>query len=394
LPRKRALIVKFGQIGDVIMAIPAAHLLHQQGFEITWVCSAAVQPLLACYPWISVISTGKELLFGSPLERLQNIARLWRRLAFEKYDLCATLYYDRRYRLLTVPVQSQRRIAFAQQTRATSMVAGRHHTDEYARLLRGSEDGYRDESCVPIRPEHLPLSPLPEKSAYRRIAIVPGGAAHLVRQQIQGRPAELAVRRWPIENYVLLAQQLLERGWEVVLVGGPEDAWAEAYFQHLRVTDCIGLLSLPEVVSTFDACDGVVSHDTGPLHLAGISTACLVGIFGPTNPATFLPRRPFVLGIWGGEGFACRPCYDGRDFASCQFNGCMQQVTPDRVIKELDQLLQDRSEGRSRPWRIVSPGTGLIAPLVGITNRAELRAHEGLDNDGPIQELQGLEPTI
>ena len=62
-----------------------------------------------------------------------------------------------------------------------------------------------------------------------------------------------------------------------------------------------------------------------------------------------------MAGIWGGQGFACRPCYDGRDFAPCQFNGCMHQVSPEMVLRELDQLLNDRSLGKASPWRIVYP---------------------------------------
>lgn len=152
-----------------------------------------------------------------------------------------------------------------------------------------------------------------------------------------------------------MARQLLERDWEVILLGGPEDAWVRPHFDQLKVTDCIGTLSLPEVIGACDACDAVISHDTGPLHLAGMSEACLLGIFGPTDPSTFLPRRPGVLGIWGGQGFACRPCYDGRDFAPCQFNGCMHQVTPEFVLRELDQVLTAKSEGVLSPWRVVSP---------------------------------------
>src|SRR6185437_14021786 len=120
-------------------------------------------------------------------------------------------------------------------------------------------------------------------------------------------------------------------------------------------TDCIGTISLPELISVFDSCDAVVSHDTGPLHLAGLSAACLVGIFGPTDPATFLPRRDSCVGIWGGQGFACRPCYDGRAFAPCQFNGCMHQVTPELVLRELDRLLTARSQQTPVPWRVVFP---------------------------------------
>jgi heptosyltransferase-2 len=302
-----------------------------------------------------VIPTEKSLLFGSPMERAKGILRLWARLGFERYDLCATLYYDRRYSFLTLPVRARSKVVLSRKSRKATLIGGRNHTNEYIRILLRKGDGYCEENYSPIRPDRLPLSLLPDKIAVRRIAIVPGGAPRLVRQQIQASLPEQAVRRWPIEGYVMLARQLLDRGWEVVLLGGPEDAWAKAHFQQLGVTDCIGALSLPEVISACDACDGVISHDTGPLHLAGLSRACLVGIFGPTDPSTFLPRRPSVAGIWGGQGFACRPCYDGHDFAPCQFNGCMHQVTPELVLRELDRLLSERSLGISSPWRIVFP---------------------------------------
>ncbi len=353
--RKSALIVKFGQIGDVIMAIPAVYALHQQGFAIHWVCGKTVRPLLECYSWINLIAIDeKAILLGKLPLRIRTIAALWSRIAFRSYDLSAVLYYDRRYRLLVLPVRARRRFALSQQSRETTLIAGRHHTDEYIRILLAREDSCQDHSSPPVRPDRLPPSPLPAANSPRRIAIVPGGAGYLVRQQTSAQPAEpAAVRRWPIEHYVNLTRRLLDRGWEVVLLGGPEDAWAKLHLQQLAVTDCIGVLTLPEVISACDSCDAVVSHDTGPLHLAGLSDACLIGIFGPTNPATFLPRRPFVTGIWGGAHFACRPCYDGRDFAPCRFNGCMHEVTPERVLRELDRLLEDRSQRKSSAWRIL-----------------------------------------
>jgi heptosyltransferase II len=356
--RKKALIVKLGQIGDVIMAIPAACALFERGFDIHWLCGRAVQPLLECYSWINVIpADDKAIFFGAPLKRARGIAELWSRLAPTRYDLCATLYYDRRYRLLTLPVRARRRIMLSRQSRATTIVPGRHHTDEYVRILLGTEDGCREQSTPPVRPDRLPPSPWPIKSAPRRIAVVPGAAGNLVRQQILRQEPE-ALRRWPIESYVTLAQQLIARGWEVVLLGGPDEAWVRPFFKQLTVTDCLGTLSLPQVVSACDACDAVVSNDTGPLHLAGLSDTCVLGIFGPTDPATRVPRRPLAVGLWGGQGFACRPCYDGVNFAPCQFNGCMHQVTPDMVLRELDLLLSARSQGMSSDWRIALPYGG------------------------------------
>jgi len=354
--RKSALIVKFGAIGDVIMAIPAAHALYQQGFDIHWVCGRAVQPLLECYSWINLIPVeDKAILLGGSFERARNIAALWGRIGFKKYDLCATLYYDRRYRILTLPIRARHKSALSRQSRETTLLAGRHHTDEYARVLLGTQDGYREQSTPPVRPDRLPSSTWHAKGAPQRVAIVPGGGKHLIREQATGHLPEQVLRRWAVESYVVLAHHLVDRGWDVVLLGGPEDTWVRPYFQQLAVTDCIGTLSLPEVVIACDACDAVITHDTGPLHLAGLSSTCLLGIFGPTDPATRVPRRPFAVGIWGGQGFACRPCYDGHDFAPCQFNGCMHQVTPELVLRELDQLLSDRSLGISSPWRIVYP---------------------------------------
>jgi heptosyltransferase-2 len=357
--RKRALIVKFGAIGDVIMAIPAAHTLYQHGFDIYWVCGTAVQPLLECYSWINLVPVeDKAILLGGIYERARNIAALWGRIGFKKYDLCATLYYDRRYRILTLPIRARQKLALARQSRKTTLIAGRHHTDEYTRVLMGADDGYHEQSTSPVRPDRLPPSQWHSKDAPQRIGIVPGGGNHLIREQAAGRLPEQVLRRWPVESYVALANRLVDRGWEVVLLGGPEDAWVKPYFERLSVTDCIGKLSLPEVINACDACDAVVSHDTGPLHLAGLSATCLVGIFGPTDPATRVPRRPLAAGIWGGQGFACRPCYDGHAFAACQFNGCMHQVTPERVLRELDRLLSERSLGISSPWRVVYPDDG------------------------------------
>ncbi len=328
----RALIIKLGAIGDVVMAIPAARLLLERGDSIDWVCGPAALPLLKCYTWINpVLADERAIVRGSVIERLIAVWNLWRRVTSVQYDLCATLYYDHRYRLLALPVRARRKIMLSRSDRALLLVPGRHHTDEYARILTGRIDSETPNSLGLVRPDRLPACPLPEKTAKRRIALVPGGASNSVREQI--------LRRWPLERYVELAALLLVRGWEVVLLGGPDDTWASEAFKTVSVGDWIGKLKLPEVVSACDGCDAVVSHDTGPLHLAGLSTAAMIGLFGPTDPKTRIPRRVGSSALWGGRGFACSPCYDGRDFAPCMNNACMQELTAEAVLRELDTLL-------------------------------------------------------
>lgn len=345
---QRVLIVKFGAIGDVAMAIPAVHALYLQGACIDWVCGPAIEPLLACYPWIrTIVADDKAILTATMPKRALAIAALWKQISLKQYDLCATLYYDARYRTLTLPVRATRKLMLSRSDRDRYLLPTRHHSDEMARILLQQDDTCRTESLAPIPPEQLPACTLPPKQTSVRVALVPGGASNMLRQQV--------LRRWPVESYVQLAKELLLFGYEVVLVGGPDDVWVRPGFVGMNVIDAIGAMDLPEVISCFNTCNVVVSHDTGPMHLAGLSMASLVGLFGPTDPGSFLPRRPGVRGIWGGEGFACRPCYDGQNFPPCQNNGCMQQITPAMVHAQIKALLEDEAAGRVGSYQVTMP---------------------------------------
>lgn len=337
------------------MALPAVRLLYEAGTEIDWVCGNAVRPLLDCYSWLNVVEVDdRSILTGEMLGRAKSITGLWWTVGRKRYDLCATLYYDERYEVLSLPVRAERKVRLSRSSREHMLIPGRSHADEYARVLLGREDGCNATSLAPVRPDRLPaVQPLFE-TGRKRVALVPAGASNMMRQQ--------TLRRWPVENYVALAKALLARGWEVVLLGGPDDVWVRPHFEQIDVVDCLGALTLPQVILACDQCDVVISHDTGPLHLAGLSRAAIVGLFGPTDPGNFLPRRELVTGIWGGANFACRPCYDGRDFAPCQHNGCMYQITPELVLLELNGLLERKALGIPSPPRVVTPGGGIAEP--------------------------------
>ncbi len=341
------LIVKLGAIGDVLMAIPGAYQLHLAGAEIDWLCGPGVLPLLELYPWIHpIVVDDHALILGSTLSKLRALAGIWRSLAGRRYDLAAILYYDRRYRLMTLPVRAGRILTLSHTDRARSLLFGRHHTDEFARILLERPDGLNPMQLAPVVPTRLPPSPLAH-DARPRVLLAPAGARNML--------ADDAVRRWPAENYVALAGMLLAQGVQVVLVGGPGDTWIQPLFASVAVTDLIGALKLPETLALMDHADVVVTHDTGPLHLAGITRAGIVALFGPTDPRGRLPQRPGTVALWGGEGFACRPCYDAHGFPDCPANDCMRQLTPEMVAAEVLAMLGDRARGHLPPARVATP---------------------------------------
>ncbi len=344
----RVLIVKLGAIGDAIMLLPAAHQLHLAGNQVDWVCGFGVLPILQLYPWINPIPTDdRAILTGSRRAKLRAIFALWRRLEVRRYDLVAVLYYDLRYRVLALPLRATRRIRLSTTERAFRLLPGRHHTDEYGRILLNRPDTLNLAPLrpVPIPPGTLPDPPLPP-ATNPRVVLAPAGARNLL--------ADDALRRWPAESYVALTTLLLAQNVEIILIGGPDDAWVRPLFVGLPITDLIGTLTLPQTLALLDSGTVLVTHDTGPLHLAGITSAQIVALFGPTDPRGRLPQRPGTLALWGGEALPCRPCYDGHTFAACPRNECIRQYTPEMVLAEVLAMLDDRAHGRVLPPRIAT----------------------------------------
>jgi heptosyltransferase-2 len=152
---------------------------------------------------------------------------------------------------------------------------------------------------------------------------VPGGARNALRDTPQ--------RRWPVERYAALARRLHAHGYAVVLVGDADDRRVLPAFADVPVVDRLGGLSVVQSTAVLAACDVVVSHDTGPMHLARLVRAPLVALFGPTSPHDFAPEDGRTRVLWGGRRLACRPCYDGREVAPCRDNLCMQELSVDAV---------------------------------------------------------------
>lgn len=335
--KSRVLIVRMGAIGDVLMLLPAVHALHRQGAQVDWVCGKVVAPLLAMYPWINRIEVDeRELFHGGTAAQTSALLKLWRRLALRRYDLCAVMQYDRRYALLSRVVRAQQRLQLDHADRRRKLIDGRWHANEYARILGQTPDTYHEENVRLLRPEENQIPHFKIESMHaRRIALAPAGAKNVLR--------EGALRRWPVQSYVALSRELIARGYEVVLTGSNDDAWVRPHFAQqladpaMRAT--FGQTTLPELLALFDSCDAVITHDTGAMHIAGISRAAVIAIFGPTTMSNFLPRRERVAGLWGGERLPCRPCYDGREFAPCNNNVCVQDISVAQVLAALETLI-------------------------------------------------------
>lgn len=332
---KSILIVKIGAIGDVVMALPLITEIrkkHPQA-KITWLCGKQVLAMLERVEGIDElipIDENKLLKSSIPI-RILEIFRIWSRLILRRFDCQLYFYKSAFYRILTLPVIFKETRGFrGKPTGSRVPVQGRHHSTEYIRafLEAGGPDNFQ--------PQYPKVRSIPERSAnsnpQQRIVFACGGAKNILQNN--------DLRRWPLTHYENLAARIAAAGHEIVLTGGPGDTWVRDGFGQIPHTDLIGKLSLNEFIDFLATADLLITHDSGPLHLADLAACPVLGLFGPTRPADFRSLQPASQFIWGGEFLSCRPCYDGKDYGRCSSNECLRSITPEEVFQKMQEMLQ------------------------------------------------------
>ena len=102
-----------------------------------------------------------------------------------------------------------------------------------------------------------------------------------------------------------------------------------------------GDLTLRQTVEALRRCALVVTNDSAPTHLGVAAGIRVLTLFGSTVPeygfAPFGPRGR-TLGI----EIYCRPCTDhGRQDCPQRHFRCLREITPDRVLAEIRQMLDN-----------------------------------------------------
>lgn len=146
-----------------------------------------------------------------------------------------------------------------------------------------------------------------------------------------------AAKRYPAASFARAARAAAARlGVSIVLVGSASDAVATAAVHQLLpdAADLTGCTSLSALIGLLAGARGVLSNDSGVMHLAAALGAPVVGIFGSTNPAWTRPLGPRATYVV--HPVPCAPCY--RRTCPIDFP-CMHGIAPERVVAALQSVL-------------------------------------------------------
>ena len=148
---------------------------------------------------------------------------------------------------------------------------------------------------------------------------------------------------WPAAHYAELARTLHERhGQPVLLLGsGKEAALCEVISAAVPGACRVlaGRTTLIDAMALIAAARGMVSNDSGLMHVAAAFGIPQAAVFGSTSPEHTPPLNPRARVVWLKDelGLDCMPCFD----RTCRFGHyrCLTEVSPQRVESALVQAL-------------------------------------------------------
>ena len=181
------------------------------------------------------------------------------------------------------------------------------------------------------------------------IALHPGGGVN--------PGSTLTGKRWPLEKFHELANRLMRYGYNVALLGGPQDVEAAESIQDRtlfvgdgeaqdgQLRSFAGATSFNQTGALLEQCRAFVGNDTGTMHLAVAVGTPTVAVFGPSKPPVYRPYSSNSRVIYHGE--ECTGCaFRGGLVTDCRHNfACIAAATVDEVWVALTALLKEQTPG-------------------------------------------------
>jgi ADP-heptose:LPS heptosyltransferase len=151
--------------------------------------------------------------------------------------------------------------------------------------------------------------------------------------------ARLYTRRWPAEYFALVAQDIVRRGFTVVLTGSAEEALLTRRVARALpprgVVDLAGETTLGAFAALLQHARLLVSNDTGVSHVAAALRVPSVVVCCGADPRRFAPLDHALHEVLH-HPVPCRPCVH----VHCPIgHPCAQKLSPARVLAHVSARL-------------------------------------------------------
>jgi ADP-heptose:LPS heptosyltransferase len=158
----------------------------------------------------------------------------------------------------------------------------------------------------------------------------------------------LPIRAWPLSYYCLLAEDLIQNGFAVGIIGLKSDSEiASVILSHCRHANCIDLTgytkTVRELMLLFHFASLLITNDGGPGHFASMTPVSTIVFYGPETPTLYGALDKKSVNFYAN--LSCSPCltaYNHRNSPCDGNNLCLKSIHPERVLRKSYEILNSQ----------------------------------------------------
>jgi heptosyltransferase III len=326
---KRIILSRTDSIGDVILTLPMAGVLKKYipGCHIIFLGRSYTKPIIECSEHVDQFIDRDEIQMPDTRYRMEDLHA----------DIIVHVFPDRTICKLAKKAGIPLRIATSHRWFTALYCNELLHFSRMNSNLHEAQLNLKMLEPLGIT-EDFPLMEIPN---YYGLTTIRSDRASSIEHRASASfnlilhpKSKGSAREWGLENFSRLIELLPKEKFSICITGTKEDRHLMKDFLEKnkdKVTDLTGKLTLSELITFINSCDGLVAASTGPLHIAAALGKHALGLYAPMKP--IYPKRWAPLGknadflVFEKEG-----CTDCKRSADCT---CIRSIKPEEVLEKL-----------------------------------------------------------
>jgi len=278
---KNLCILRLSAIGDVCHAVAMVQQIQQKwpDIKITWVIGKIEASLLQGLPNVEFVIFDKKA-------GLKGYLDLKEKLKGRNFDVLLHMQVALRASLASLCIPAKTKIGFDRQRAKEGqwLFTNRKVTPiEKPHVLEGFM-GFAQAIGVKTQAPTWQMPLTDEDQLWASESIATNKPIAVIAPS-----ASKAERNWHSEGYAKTADYLVERGFAVVLCGGPttHEKLLAAEIDSLsqsQLINIVGKTSLKQLLAVLKVAHLVIAPDTGPAHMAVTVDTPVIGLYAHSNP--------------------------------------------------------------------------------------------------------------
>jgi len=302
---KNCLIIQTAFLGDVILATSLIEKLKDTypQVKIDFLVRKENENLLACHPKLNEV-----LIWDKQSQKYRNLIKIIGRIRASKYDTVINLQRFASTGIMAAFSKGKQIIGFKE-----NPFSWLYHKRFPHQIGDGSHEVERNQKLISelTNTDYARPKLYPSKAEFDKVK------TFKAKPYVCLAPASVwETKQLPIEKWLVLIKSQLTAGYQVFLLGGPNDLnlntniiVQSANLKKQSVVNLAGQISLLESAALMQDAEMNFVNDSGPLHIASAMNAPVTAFFCSTIPSFgFGPLSDKSTIVEVQEELSCRPC--------------------------------------------------------------------------------------